>query len=285
MACRDCNSGLGSGVEGRLVGPQSPFTLALQTSGLAHGPLKATHPLGEFMVDLATGEHEARTSVETVETGVDGVTTVKVFGSPEQVAKVRAGLEQKYGRLEILSEQIGSPDSEPELLDVSVSVDMADLRRLVAKTALCALTYLQGDVFVTSALADWLRQVLDAPREWPQSVKMPRRPDPDGDGAATRSFDTADTIAKSQAWLTRLGLPPIDFARAAATLVIGVEPNYVDGPHTGFVMSLMGSVLPTGLFAPGVPADMVAPTFLVQRQREPISIIDLAQGRPNGYDR
>jgi hypothetical protein len=64
----------------------------------------------------------------------------------------------------VLSEQIGSPDSEPEWLDVSVSVDMADLRRLVAKTALCALTYLQGDSFVETALATWLREVLDAPR-------------------------------------------------------------------------------------------------------------------------
>jgi hypothetical protein len=284
VACKHCNNGIGSGVEGKLVGPSSPLTLALQSSGLPHGPLKAAHELGDFMVDLATGEHAARTSVEIVEAGADGMMTAKVFGSPVEVAKVRAGLEKKYGALEILSEKIGSPDDEPRWLNVEVSVDMADLRRYIAKTALCALTYLQGDEFVTGALAGWLRQVLDAPREWPALVKQPPQSDPNGDGAATRSFDTAETVAKSQAWLSKLGLPPLDVVGAVALLVVGAEPKYAYGPHTGFVMSLMGSVLPIGLFAPGVPTGMVAPAFLVQRQGQPIEIIDLAGGRPNGYE-
>src|ERR1039458_4643014 len=171
VAGRDCNSGIGSGVEGKLFGPESPFTLFLQGSGLPHGLLKATHPLGDFMVDLGTGKHTARTSVEVVSTDADGVKTFKVFGSPDEVARIRAGLDQKYGPpLEVLSEQIGSSDSEPEWLNVFVSVHVANLRRLVAKTALCALTYLQGDSFVETALATWLREVLDAPREWPTSV-------------------------------------------------------------------------------------------------------------------
>ena len=49
-------------------------------------------------------------------------------------------------------------------------------------------------------------------------------------------------------------------------------------------MSLMGWILPTGLFVPGVPTTMWAPTFVVQKQREPIKIIDLARGLPNGYE-
>jgi hypothetical protein len=73
-------------------------------------------------------------------------------------------------------------------------------------------------------------------------------------------------------------------AAAAAALLIAVEPRYSAGPHTGVVMSLMGWILPTGLFAPGVPTNMWAPTFVVQKQREPIKIIDLARGLPNGYE-
>lgn len=284
VACKDCNSGIGSGVEGKLLGPESPFTLFLQGSGLPHGQLKATHPLGEFMVDLETGDHTARTSVEVVDTDVDGVKTVKMFGSPEEIARIKAGFEGKYGPpLEVLSEQIGSPDSEPEPLNVSVSVDMADLRRLVAKTALCALTYLQGDSFIETPLAIWLREVLDAPREWPTSVRRSPLADPDGEGAATRTFDTAEVMAKAQAMLAKT-VDPIDITGVAAALLIAVEPRYSAGPRTGFVMSLMGWVLPAGLFAPGVPTDMWAPTFVVQKQRERIRIADLARGLPNGYE-
>jgi hypothetical protein len=83
--------------------------------------------------------------------------------------------------------------------------------------------------------------------------------------------------------LAETGVDPIDMTGAAAVLLIAVEPRYSAGPHTGFVMSLMGWTLPTGLFAPGVPANMWAPTFVVQKQREPIKITDLARGLPNGY--
>lgn len=286
MACRDCNSGLGSGVEGKLLGPESPFTLLLQGSGLSHGELKATHPLGEFMVDLGTGEHTPRTSVEELSTDADGVTTVRIFGSPEEVARIKAGFERKYGPpLEVLSEKTGSPDAEPELLNISVSIDMADLRRFVAKTALCALTYLQGDVFVETALAGWLRQVLDAPREWPTSVKRSPQADPDGETAATTSFDADQIMAKALKLLAESVADPIDTAGAAAVLLVAVEPRYPAGPRTAFVLSLMGWVLPTGLFAPGVPTGMWAPTFVIQRKREPIAVFDLARGLTNGYER
>lgn len=284
VACKDCNSGIGWGVEGKLLGPESPFTLFLQGSGLPHGLLKATHPLGEFMVDLGTGDHTARTSVEVLDTDVDGVKTVKMFGSPEEIARIKAGFEEKYGPpLETLSEQIGSPDSEPELLNISVSVNMGDLRRLVAKTALCALTYLQGDSFIDTELAAWLRQVLDAPREWPASVRRPPQADPDGQEAATRTFDTTEITTKAQTMLAASTADPIDMTGAAASLLIAVEPRYAAGPYTGFVMSLMGWILPTGLFAPGVPNGMWAPTFVFQKQREPIEIADLARGLPNGW--
>lgn len=97
--------------------------------------------------------------------------TVKIFGTPEEVAKVRAGLDKKYGPpIDVISERTGSPDAEPEWMDITVSVNMADLRRLVAKTALCGLTYLQGDPIITTPMANWLRAVLDAPREWPAEV-------------------------------------------------------------------------------------------------------------------
>jgi hypothetical protein len=237
------------------------------------------------MVDLGTGKHTARTSVEVVNTDADGAKTFKLFGSPEEVARIRAGLDRKYGPpLEVLSEQIGSPDSEPEWLNVFVSVHVADLRRLVAKTALCVLTYLQGDSFVETTLATWLREVLDAPREWPTSVRMPPQADPDGEGAATRTIDTDQLMTTAQSMLAKSGDDPIDMTGAAAVLLIWVQPHNSAGPHTAFAMSLMGWILPTGLYAPGVPTGMWAPTFVVQKQREPIKTADLARGLPNGYD-
>jgi hypothetical protein len=90
-------------------------------------------------------------------------------------------------------------------------------------------------------------------------------------------------MTNAQALLAKNVGDPIDMTEAAATLLIAVEPRYSAGPRTGFVMSLMGWTLPTGLFAPGVPTNMWAPTVVVQKQREPIKIIDLAQGLPNGY--
>jgi hypothetical protein len=234
------------------------------------------------MVDLATGDHSAVTSVNAIETDANG-STVRVFGSPDEVAKIMAGLERMHGPLEILSQQVGSKDSEPESLDISVSAIIALLRRLIAKTALCALTYLQGDAFVETAMADWLRKVLDAPREWPDAVRRPAWPDVQSE-QVPEDFDPALTFARSQAWLQRLGHQPFDVDGSLATLVIGAQPKYAAGPHTGIVMSLLGWVIPVGLFVPGVPVDMVAPTFLVKRRNEPIAIFDLAQGRPNGYE-
>jgi hypothetical protein len=75
-----------------------------------------------------------------------------------------------------------------------------------------------------------------------------------------------------------------DTSEALAVLLIAVEPRHSSGPHTGFIMSLMGWTLPTGLFAPGVPTGMWAPTFVIQRKREPIVVTDLAPGLPNGYE-
>jgi HNH endonuclease len=285
VACTDCNSGIGSGVEGKLLGPESPFTLFLHGSGLPHGRLKATHPqLGQFMVDLRTGEHTARTSVDLLDTDAEGAKTFRIFGGPEEVARIRAGLDRKYGSPEVLKEEAGSPESEPEWLQIDLSTNVADLRRLVAKTALCALTFLQGDSFVTTELADWLRAVLDAPREWPKPVRRSPQPDPDGEEAATRTFDTVAIETRAQALATERGVDLVDASAAAAALLIAVEPRYSAGPRTGFIMSLMGWILPTGLFAPGVPSKMWSPTFLVQNHREPIKIVDFAQGLANGYE-
>jgi hypothetical protein len=82
--------------------------------------------------------------------------------------------------------------------------------------------------------------------------------------------------------LAETAVNPIDMTGAAAALLIAVQRRYSAGPRTGFVMSLMGWTLPTGLFAPVVPTNMWAPTFVDQKQREPIKIADLARGLPNG---
>jgi hypothetical protein len=282
-ACKDCNSGIGSRVEGKLLGPKSPFTLFLQGSGLPHNLLAATHPFGEFKVDLATGEHVARTSVE--ESEKEGVKTFKVFGSPDEVARIRAGLDKKYGDgLVVLDEKIGSPNDPAQWLNIDLSVNMDDLRRLVAKTALCALAYLQGDAFVQSAMATWLRAVLDAPREWPDAVKRPPQPDPDGADAAMKTFNTDEIFAMVQAAFAQFANEPIDLTGASAALLLIPDRSDTGGPRTLVIMSLMSWILPTGLVVPGIPDQMFAPIFIVQKQKEPIKIIDCAKGLPNGYE-
>jgi hypothetical protein len=240
--------------------------------------------LGDFFVDLETGEHIALFS-HKVETDVDGTEVVKWFGSPDKVAEHQAAFEQKHGApQEIIGKDVGSPDTPPKEGFIHVSDDMTDLRRFLAKTALCALTYLQGDPFIESALASWLRAVLDAPREWPSTVKRSPRPDPDGEEAATRSFDTSDINTKFQAELARRGIDQVDVSGVLATLLIGPSSHHPNGPRTFFVMSLLGEVLLTGLLAPGVPANMHSSLMLVKRLKEPMQIVDLARGLPNGYE-
>jgi|GEM_PF-1440132 hypothetical protein len=281
-ACKWCNSGLGSGVEGKLLKPPSRFVTRLHEFGLPNPMVPVTTQDGrQFKVDLATGEHIAKTSVE-VTNDADGTQLVEMFGSLDEVAKHKANFERKYGApLEIVNAVVGSPDDPPVEGNIDVLDDMRDHRRFVAKTALCAMTYLHGDPFIESPLAVWLRDVLDAPREWPAKDRRMPRADPDGIGASTRSFDTADISRKFQGELARRGFEQVDLSAALVTMLIAPSERYPSGPKTLFVMSLLGEVLLTGLLAPYLPIDRLSSVMLVQHLKQRIEVIDFAGGAVN----
>ena len=191
MACSDCNSGIGTGVEGRLLGSSSAMTFFQQGSGLPHKELKASNAQGEFRVDLGTGRHPARLRVG--ESEFKGSKTYQISGTPDDARRVLEGLARDGS---ISAEQIdeivesGRVDAaKSENLTMTISLDLVLVRRLLAKISLCVLTYLQGDVFIATSMAEWLRQVLDAPRHWGMGLAKEEQPDPAGVGA----IDAVDT--------------------------------------------------------------------------------------------
>jgi hypothetical protein len=144
------------------------MTFFQQGSGLPHKELKASNAQGEFRVDLGTGRHPARLRVG--ESEFKGSKTYQISGTPDDARRVLEGLARDGS---ISAEQIdeivesGRVDAaKSENLTMTISLDLVLVRRLLAKISLCVLTYLQGDVFIATSMAEWLRQVLDAPRHW-----------------------------------------------------------------------------------------------------------------------
>lgn len=101
----------------------------------------------------------------------------------------------------------------------------------------------------------------------------------------TTSFDTLEAFTHLQSMLTRIGgVEPIDVSGATAVLSMMMYRKQDGSSHTLFIMSLMGWAFPTGLCAPDIPKGMLAPIVLVQKEGQPITIVDAARGLPNGYE-
>jgi hypothetical protein len=266
-----------------MIGLKSAVTLFLQGSGLPHGDLLATGEDGDFYVDLSTGEHRAKLKVN--ESEADGTKTYRIFGTLEDANRVKEGLVRKYGEaIEVALPQkpTASDRRQPPMLEMNISLDLVQVRRLIAKTALSALTYLQGDSFVSSSQAVWLRQVLDAPRDWPEAHARPQRPDSEGDAAINQNGDAEALMGQLRDRFARAGDPLPDKEARACHLAIVPMPGPPDQKRTLFAMSLPGFVLPGGLVAPGTPPGMWAPVVLTETEEGPLGVRDLARGLPNG---
>jgi hypothetical protein len=249
---------------------------------MSRGELLASGEDGDFFVDLATGEHRAKLKVEQTES--DGIKTVRIFGTPADVARVQEGLRNKYG--EAIVEEPGavpptsSDETEPPWLKIDLSLDVAQLRRLVAMTALGGLTYLQGDPFIVSSQAAWLRAVLDAPRDWPREFALQAQPDPDDRNLMNPIFDPEAIFSGVNQIFTSAGRPAPDALSRNCRLVIVPQPRQGEGGRTLIAMALPGFVIPHVIEAPGVPNDMWSPVVLSEGETGPLVIHDV--GLPNG---
>jgi hypothetical protein len=87
-----------------------------------------------------------------------------------------------------------------EEFKASVSLNVADLRRLVAKNALGTGAMVVGDSFLTSPLAVCLRQVLDVRSDWqePEGLSGEKQMHQGGDWPITRD--------ESELFLRQLGM-------------------------------------------------------------------------------
>jgi hypothetical protein len=283
LACTDCNSGVGTGVEGRLLGSNSALTFFQQGSGLAHKELTASSDKGQFRVDLATGQHTAILKVnESV--GEEGKTH-QIFGTPEEARGVIEGLRRDLTP-EHIQEIIDSNrivSNKSEMLTMNITLDLVLVRRLIAKVSLCALTYLQGDDFISSDLAKWLRQVLDAPKHWGKGLAQAEQSDPAGVG----SIDWIDTEGLFGSFQTEYleynaTSAAEDFQKDKCQLIIW--PLRTNGEmKTIFALSILGIIIPTGLVALDEPNRMFTATMFSETNEDPPVVRDLAQGLPNGY--
>lgn len=283
-ACADCNSGVGSGVEGRLLGSSSFMTFVQQGSGLPHKEMKASNSQGDFSVDLETGRHTAKLQVDVTE--LDGAKTYQIFGTPEDARRVLEGLARDGAipadQIDAILEAGRVDPTKSENLTMTISLDLVLVRRLIAKIALCALTYLQGDEFIATDMAAWLRQVLDAPRHWGRGLAKEEQPDPAGVGAI--DYVDADRLFNSF-WDMYQGInerESIDPSDDVCQLIIWPVSSG-EGSTTIFAVSLLDVILPTGLVAPGKPNAMFAPTTFSDRKDGDPVIRDCARGLPNGY--
>jgi len=283
IACADCNSGVGSGVEGRLLGSNAAMTFFQQGSGLPHRELTASNAQGEFRVDLGTGKHTAKLKVS--ESEHEGAKTYQIFGTPEDAKRVLEGLAREgkvpADQIDEIIESGRIDPNESENLTIAITLDLTLMRRLLAKVSLCALTYLQGDNFIVTDMAEWLRQVLDAPRHWGKGLAQAEQPDPAGVG----SNEEVDTEALFGSFWSMYQGPDETLTGEGGDdkcqLIIWPLMSG-DGSRTIFAMSLLGVIIPTGLVAPGQPSSMFAPTLLSERIAGPPIVRDLAMGLPNG---
>ena len=279
-ACTNCNSGIGTAVEGKLLISNAALTVLNPDPKSPRKELLASNTDGEFWVDLPSGKHTAKLKV------TESSTEVQVFGTPEDARKVLQGMALK-GKIDadeidgLIANGLVNTEVSNDLT-MTITLDLQLVRKLIAKVSLCALTYLQGDVFISTSMAAWLRQVLDAPRYWGMGRAQPEQPDPGGSGA----IDNVDSDALFRSFWNQLGVDePATSGHDENVCEFIIWPNRSNmaEPKTTFVLKLQGTVLPTGLVVPDLPREMFAPTLFSDSTIKRASIVDLASGLPNGH--
>lgn len=170
-SCKTCNDVLGASIEARLARPNSWLTVLSQAEGLTEGWVhgrnereqRTRHHFGSRSHEWVTPWHEK------VSEGTDR-TRLRVAAPPHTQSGYIQHLAKLYGGQAIEIDRFTAP-VEQQTIDTTVSI--FDLRRLSAKTALCAGAFSWGDEFLTSPGAQWLRTVLDVGSEWPAGRSDP----------------------------------------------------------------------------------------------------------------
>lgn len=268
--CKVCNDVLGRGVEARLLSRTGWFTLLSQAQGWTDGVLSGRSEHGQA-VQSHVGDEVHRLMAPRVEVVVEDGRAVQLGVTlPPHIGD---------GYLNHLAEQYGGTPSvvsrqpaPPEWFRYEISVDIADVRRLVAKTALGTGTRRWGDEFVLSPLAGWLREVQDVWQDWP--AQLPGTP-AQGEHAGGRWPMAPEELASLTEQLQRV-LPPI-LARVAdgrpvaghvrtappMTLLLPVDC----GRQTVVAVIVLGVLLPLLTAPHSLPGPRVGPAFVVHPER------------------
>lgn len=163
-ACRDCNSNIGTAVEGPLQRSNQFFNVAKAAEG-AGVPIKGTLAATGEVVTYDFTTHELRSTQPVRVTTSGNVKTYHIHGSPQQVEEVLRGFPQSFNIDPTAIEgMIRSAPRTPvagEWIQTTISHDLALSDRLTAKVALAAGQAAFASSFGVSPLARQLREILN----------------------------------------------------------------------------------------------------------------------------
>ncbi len=276
--CKRCNDVLGGGVEARLLGPRSVFTLLSQSQGWTEGTLQARVSGGRARSHLGYGRHEPSAPRVRVTDTSESEATLEVILPPhigvgDLDDPYIKSLVRKHGGSHARAEITSSGTAPAELFEMDMSMRIEDIRRLVAKVALCSGTQRWGDEFAKSALADKLRVVLNVWSDWPAHDRPPPLDDPQASGAWPLE---PEEVAHLGGQIEKL-LPPVLSRVAAGVPVVGhvdLPPSLTiftpagGGSQTLVVVVALGVVLPAlGFDAPLPPSHPLRAELMFHRHR------------------
>jgi hypothetical protein len=159
-ACRDCNSRIGSDVEGPLLKPGTWLAFRREGSQGIGPRFRASIDGGpDVNVDLAKQEHRAVRPVENRRLTDKGLTRT-VTGPEPQVRDIVEGMAREHN-FDAEEAMANAAEHTASTLHVQLSIDFVAESRLAAKIALAAGTRCLGDAFLASPLADQLRAIVD----------------------------------------------------------------------------------------------------------------------------
>jgi hypothetical protein len=275
--CKRCNSKLGGGVEARLVGPHGLLTLLSQAQGWTEGALWGETEQGTpSSSHFGQGEHRLmRPHVEVVAEDDDRVRLAVTWPS-HLSGRDRDRYLQRLAKQHGGQEAARSTGPAPETTTRMELVTQAeDLRRVAAKIALSTGAEKWGDEFTLSALADWLREVLDVWSDWPPPHRLPPGPQPHATGRGPLLEEEVKGLTEQlEPWLRTIlarhsqGLPVVGHIPLPPPMTVLTPVDY--GKATMVNVMVLGVVLP-GLGAPHplVPTQPMKPQVIQHPQRRP----------------
>ena len=157
-ACRNCNSRIGSEIEGPLLRSNSFLNL------LRISQLRAGVPLdGELADNMSVKYDVAARSLDIqrpVKYDADSKTS-HIMGSPDQVRAILRSQKRSPEEIEKLVSSAREVSLPPEeMITTTVQYDLGLMAKLVAKIGLGGGSFIDGDRFTCSTLASSLRDLL-----------------------------------------------------------------------------------------------------------------------------